>query len=283
MKKINIICGATATGKSTLAIKEALKTNGIIINADSQQLYKELPVLTACPTEKDYKIVPHKLYQIINATDLMDVKKWLSLVSSELLNIAQNNQTPFIVGGTGFYISALINGLSPIPDINENIRKELRTSIQIKTKQELYSDLEEKDPILAKKLKPTDTQRVLRGLEVFLSTGKPLSFWQTLPKIKIIDNIKFNLKIVDIPKDELNQRILQRITSMLNNGAVEEVKALLKSNYPTTANIFKIIGVRQIEQYLLNKINKDELINIITLKTIQYAKRQRTFFKTQIL
>lgn len=278
---VNIICGPTASGKSDIALKMAIKTGGVIINADSQQVYKDLPILTACPLKKDYEIVPHKLYEFLNGDESLDVKKWIELAVLEIKTAWNLNKTPILVGGTGFYIKSLINGLSPLPDIKPDVRRDIRNQAQNLSTLELYNKLEQVDYELAKKINPNDKQRILRGLEVYFSTGKKLSLWQQEKKIKPLENAKYNIQILNTEKNILNERIEKRTDKMIQMGVIDEVANLIKKHYAPTAPIFKIIGVNHIINYLQNKITKEEMKDLIILETKQYAKRQRTFFKTQ--
>lgn len=281
-QKAYIICGPTASGKSSMAINLALESNGVIINADSQQVYRELPILTACPTQSDYETVPHKLYQFYDGAKRMDASIWIEYAKQEIETALKNNRTPYIVGGTGFYIKALTEGLSVIPTIPENIREQVRREGVHAKNTDLYAILQKYDPDLCKKVKPSDKQRVLRGIEVFRATGTPLSAWQKQKKIRPLPNIDFDLKIIDFEMPELEKRIHLRTEEMFKNGVVDEVKKILCEEYPDNAPIFKIIGVNTIWRYLANKLTLDEAKAELNLLTRQYAKRQRTFFRTQL-
>jgi len=277
-----IICGPTASGKSSLAIELALKNNGVIINADSQQVYRELPILTACPSQTDYETVPHKLYQFYDGAKRMDAALWIEYAKEEIIKAFQNKQTPYIVGGTGFYIKALTEGLSIIPTVPENIRKQVRNEGLHSKNSELYKILQKYDPDLCKKISSSDKQRILRGIEVFRATGTPLSIWQKQKKVKPLPNIDFNLKIIDFEMPELEKRIKLRTEEMFKNGVIEEVKNLLSMDYPDNAAIFKVIGVPTIWKHLSGVISLEEAKTELNLLTRQYAKRQRTFFRTQL-
>ena len=157
-QKAYIICGPTASGKSSMAINLALESNGVIINADSQQVYRELPILTACPTQSDYETVPHKLYQFYDGAKRMDASIWIEYAKQEIETALKNNRTPYIVGGTGFYIKALTEGLSIIPTIPENIREQVRREGAHAKNADLYAILQKYDPDLCKKVKPYDKQ-----------------------------------------------------------------------------------------------------------------------------
>ena len=281
-QKAYIICGPTASGKSSTAINLALENNGVIINADSQQVYKELPILTACPSKSDYETVPHKLYQFFDGAKKMDAALWVEYAKKEITKAFKEKKTPFIVGGTGFYIKALTEGLSVIPTIPENIRTQVRHEGLRSKNSELFEILQKYDPDLCKKLLPSDKQRVLRGIEVFRATGTPLSVWQRQKKVRPLPNIDFDIKIIDFEMPELEKRIKLRTEEMFKMGVTDEVKNVLSMDYPNNAAIFKIIGFETIWKYLSGKMTLDEAKTELNLLTRQYAKRQRTFFRTQL-
>ena len=280
--KVYIICGPTASGKSSLAIQKAVKNNGIIINADSQQVYKELPILTACPNKQDYETVPHKLYEFNEGTKKMDAFFWCDLAVKEITQTLNEGKTPYIVGGTGFYIKALTEGLSVIPNVPDKIREQVRKEGAHAKQKDLFEILKKYDKDLCERISPSDKQRVLRGIEVFRATGIPLSAWQRNRKIPPMPNTQFDIEIIDFEMNELEKRITLRTDQMINQGVIEEVENLLKLDYPETSPIFKIIGVETIKKYLNNEISKEEMRSELILLTRQYAKRQRTFFKTQL-
>ena len=282
-KKVYIICGPTASGKSDLAIEQALANNGVIINADSQQVYKDLPILTACPSMVDMEKVSHKLYGFFEGYRRMDAALWLSYVTKEIKEVFAQGKTPYVVGGTGFYIKALTEGLSVIPSVPLNIRIQVRKE-GIKAKNEyLYNIVKKYDPDLAARISPSDRQRMLRGIEVYRGTGVPLSAWQRNKKIRPLPEVDFDINIVDYEMPVLEERIKLRTEKMLEMGVVDEVKKLLSLGYDETrAPIFKVIGVATIRKYLNGEYSIDEMKKELVLLTRQYAKRQRTFFRTQL-
>lgn len=281
-EKVKIICGATASGKSAKAIELALKNNGVIINADSQQVYRELPILTACPCEQDLKLVPHKLYGFIGGDERMDVSKWCEFAVAEIKKTFDEGKQPFVVGGTGFYIKALTEGLSVIPSVPQKIRDLVRKEGIGAKVSDLYKIVEKYDPDLAKKISPNDKQRILRGIEVFRATGVPLSAWQRNKKIRPLGDMEFDIELVDFEMCELERRIKLRTSKMLECGVIDEVESLYKLGYDERAGIYKILGVKEIKEYLDGNITIDALKDKINLITRQYAKRQRTFFRTQM-
>ncbi len=282
-KKVKIICGATASGKSAKALDMAFNDNGVIINADSQQVYKDLPILTAMPSVEDMQKVPHKLYAFIDGTERMDVSKWCEFAVCEIKKAFENGQQPYIVGGTGFYIKALTEGLSVIPSVPAKIRELVRKEGLNAKCSDLHNILEKYDPDLARKVAVNDKQRILRGIEVFRATGVPLSAWQRNKKIKPLGDMEFDIDFIDYPMSELEKRIKLRASLMFDMGVVDEVKALFNRGYDERSGVFKILGVKEIKSFIDGEISFDEVVAKLALITRQYAKRQRTFFKTQIL
>ncbi|MHA1550144.1 MAG: tRNA (adenosine(37)-N6)-dimethylallyltransferase MiaA, partial [Alphaproteobacteria bacterium] len=245
---------------------------------DSRQIYEELPLLSACPTKKEIEEIPHELYAFLKGTERYDAMRYVHDVARLLPFIEGNNQTPIFTGGTGFYIDALINGLSAIPEVSTCVIHSLNRKKDEKGIEKLYEELQRKDPVLAAKLSPTDSQRILRGLAVYDSAKRPLSYFQSLPKQKIIDR-DFEVKIISRPVEELNTRIEKRIEKMFKEGVLKEVLALLKKNYSETAPVMQSIGVPEIRAFLNKEITETDAKEQILIRTRQYAKRQRTWFR----
>ncbi len=262
-QKIYVIVGPTASGKSGLALNLAKKINGCIVNADSMQIYKDLKILSARPDETDMNGIPHYLYGYLDAYQTNSVSDWLKRVVEKLKEV----ERPILVGGTGMYVNALINGLSPIPDVDPVIRETVRSmSIDDVKKQ-------------VKECSVIDPQRLRRALEIQLSTGKSLSYFQNLPKIKLLD-ANFNVFFVNPERDVLYHNCNQRLLQMINNGAIEEVRHLL--NIQATGGVLKAIGVPEIIDYLSGKVSFERMVQQIQLSTRHYAKRQVTWFKNQL-
>ncbi|MBN1783540.1 MAG: tRNA (adenosine(37)-N6)-dimethylallyltransferase MiaA [Alphaproteobacteria bacterium] len=279
--KALILAGATASGKSSRALEIAKAQNGVIINCDSRQLYKDVPILAACPLESEKKEIPHYLYEILDGTEKYDAMAYARAVAQILPEMESMGKTPIFVGGTGLYINALMKGLSPIPNVNACVVEALNAKAKERPVQDLHEELSRKDPELATRLSPTDTQHILRGLAVFDSTKRPLSYFQSLPKQKVID-LDVEFELIERPVKELWERIEQRVTWMFENGAIEEVKKLKAKNYPETAPVLESIGVSEILDLLDEKMTMDEAKELITIRTRQYAKRQRTWFRGQL-
>lgn len=262
-RKIYVIVGPTASGKSGLALNLAKKINGCIVNADSMQIYKDLKILSARPDETDMNGIPHYLYGYLDAYQANSVSDWLKRAVEKLKEV----ERPILVGGTGMYVSALINGLSPIPNVDPVIRETVRNmSIDDVKKQ-------------VKECSAIDPQRLRRALEIQLSTGKTLSYFQNLPKIKLLD-ANFDIFFVNPERDILYHNCNQRLVQMVNNGAIEEVRHLLNIN--ATGGVVKAIGVPEIVEYLSGKNSFEKMVQQIQLSTRHYAKRQVTWFKNQL-
>ncbi len=262
-RKMYVIAGPTASGKSDLAVLLAQHLRGEVINADSLQVYADLQVLSARPQERDMHGVPHHLYGFMDAYSSCSVNDWL-------LQVRQKTETikmPVFVGGTGMYISALIEGISPIPDIDPQIRERVR---QMDMAQVCS---------LVQECSATDPQRLKRALEVQLTTGKPISYFQNLPKVKQVD-ADFQVIFVNPPRDILYDRCNRRFDKMIELGAIDEVKELIAKN--ASGGVLKAIGVSEIKAYLAGEFSLDIMRNKAMQATRHYAKRQLTWFRNQL-
>ncbi|MBL4589359.1 MAG: tRNA (adenosine(37)-N6)-dimethylallyltransferase MiaA [Alphaproteobacteria bacterium] len=286
MPKIKIITGPTASGKSSYAIDVARGCNGVIINADSMQLYKDLPILTAQPSEDEQEGFPHKLYSILDSNDRSDAVLWAKLATAEINECFKNGQTPVLVGGTGFYLKALIEGLSPIPEIPIETRH-FTEKLQIMVGNPAFHELlKARDPEIAEKIHPHNTQRLVHAWEVLEATGKPLSYWQSLPKEGPDKNWKFEIVVLLPEREKLYRNIDKRFDIMLNNKVMNEVIALYKrvekGEVEKDANIIVAHGYRALRDYHLGLKTIEEAREIGTKDTRHYAKRQFTWFRNQI-
>ncbi len=263
MKKMIVIAGATASGKSDLALSLAQKRGGCVVNADSVQVYKDIPLLTARPTRHDTENIPHYLYGYLNCHENSTVLNWLERAAP----ILKNEPNPVVVGGTGMYIDALVNGINEIPDVPSDIRESVRQM--------------ELDDVKAQVLDcaAVDPQRLRRALEVQLTTGKPLAWFQRRPRKRYIqaDFVKIWL---NPPRNVLYERCNARFLKMLEQGAVEQVAALNRKN--PTGGVTKAIGYAQITAFLNGQMTYEKMIEASTQATRNYAKRQITWFKNQL-
>ena len=264
MKKIFVIVGPTASGKSGFAIQLAQKINGQIVNADSMQIYQDLSIVSARPQAEDLQKVPHHLYGYLDAWTQGTVQDWLERVVPVLKNL----DNPVLVGGTGLYASSLINGINDIPDIDPAIRERVR-QMDI---QDVESEL--------KDCPWTDPQRMRRSLEVQLSTGHPLSYYQRQPKRKFID-ADFKVIFINPPRTLLYKNCEKRFYQMIEQGGIEEVEHLV--SLKPTGGVLKAIGVPEIVSYLQGNISKQEMCQQAILSTRHYAKRQITWFRHQLI
>jgi tRNA dimethylallyltransferase len=266
-----LIAGPTASGKSTLALDLAQKLNGQIINADSMQVYKGLPLLSAQPSLEDQGKAPHKLYGFLEMDEPFSVAKWVDFAVQEIKSF---KGLSLVVGGTGLYFKALLEGISSIPEIPSSIRDSL---IQEETK-DLYARLQKEDPQMAERLKPADTQRIIRALEVKLYTGKSLREWQSQEIEKPIKNVTpFIIKILP-PREDLYESINKRAEEMIRGGVLDEVKAIKDQDL----NSLKTLGYRELKGFLEGEISLKEASLKMQQKTRNYAKRQTTWFRHQM-
>tara|TARA_Y100001980_G_scaffold42677_1_gene20606 strand:+ start:209 stop:1117 length:909 start_codon:yes stop_codon:yes gene_type:complete len=274
--KIILIYGPTASGKSKFAITLAKKINGEIINADSMQVYKELKILSARPSRKDIKKIRHHLYGFQNVKKKFSTGHWLKLVDGKILEIRKRKKIPILVGGTGLYFKALTEGLVKIPNIPNKFRDKIRTLHKKIGSKKFYSKLIKLDPLAKKNLNFSDSQRVIRAYEIKSFTKKSIYEWFKNTKSKYEKEDFFKIYI-DYPRKELVKRISFRASKMINNGAILEVKRFIKLKVPKSMTASKAIGVSEIREFINKKIKISELIEKISIKTRQYAKRQTTW------
>ena len=275
-KKIILLAGPTASGKSKLAIHLAKKLNGEIINADSMQIYKEFSILSSRPNRLEVKQAKHHLFGVVSAKKYFSAGDWLKETKKKLNLCFKKKKTPKIVRGTGLYFNKITKGISKIPDIDLKTRTQVRNQFKKLGYKKFYEKLLEIDPKAKGKILPTDSQRTQRAYEVKLKTKKSLFDWIANTKS---DFLNYNLKkiFLDIPRQELLQKISKRTEMMFKENCVSEVKKFnsLKLNKSLSAN--KLIGVQEINQYLKDNISLDECKELINIKTRQYAKRQNTW------
>ena len=276
IKKIILLAGPTASGKSKLAIKLAKKLNGEIINADRMQIYKEFSILSSRPTQLEEKKVVHHLYGFTSVKNNFSVGEWFSLAKKKIFKCHKNNKTPILVGGTGLYFNTITKGLSKIPNIDYQVRVKARKLFNHLGAENFYKRLLEIDPRVRDKLLPSDSQRTQRAYEVFIQTKKSLFDWIKNTKSDFKD---YEIKkiFLNIPRDILLKKISLRTELMFQNECIEEVKKfnLIKIKSSHSAN--KMIGIREINAYLKKSISLENCKALINVKTRQYAKRQNTW------
>ena len=257
-----------------MALTLAAKLNGVVINADSMQVYRDVPTLTARPSESEQQGVPHRLYGFLEPDENCSVFKWVKAAAAEIRQVWRENKVPVIVGGTGFYLQTLIKGISPVPQVRKETRVKIRKQFEQQGYEKFLEEFRKKDPSFSF----TDPQRVLRAAEILEETGKSVTYWQSLPFEKEIE-ADFLCFLTDLPREELYDRCNKRFEQMMKNGAVEEVRTLLAKAPPADSLIMKAVGVSEIKALLNNEISKKEAVEHACQMTRNYAKRQMTWFR----
>lgn len=284
--KILVIAGATASGKSKIAIELIKNTipNGVIINCDAQQVYKEVPIITAQPDVVDLNEVPHMLYGHISITESYSVGEWLNEVTKAIKEVGDKGGAPILVGGSGMYINSLVNGISDIPAIDQNFRIQAAESIKNMDRDELYKMVCDIDPESTKKISPSDSQRLQRIYEIFLFTGEKLSDFHKKGRKTFFAREIFNCFHVMLDRELLYDKINKRFLQMIDMGVILEIKNLAKKyedNLIPEDIALKAIGIREINQYIEGKASKEDIISKISQLMRNYAKRQLTWFRNQ--
>jgi tRNA dimethylallyltransferase len=279
---IVIICGATGSGKSALALSLAQMRDGVIINADSQQMYRDLRILTARPSEEEEALAPHRLYGVLPAEEAGSAGAWLRYAKMEIDWALSEKKLPIVVGGTGLYLKALMQGIAEIPDIALQVRAQAANDYDAMGKDAFAERLKAVDPQFFERLKIYDRQRLLRAYEVWLATGKSLSWWQGQGATPPYAAECFEVTKVELPREELYRRCDARFVRMVEQGAIAEVKQLLANRQPPFNPLQKIIGVPELTAYLNGEISLDEATTRAQQATRNYAKRQLTWFRNQL-
>ena len=280
--KIILIYGPTASGKSQFAVKLAKKINGEIINADSMQVYKELKILSARPFQRDYQKIKHHLYGFLSVKKKFSTGDWLKLVNQKIIDIKRRKKVPILVGGTGLYFKVLTQGLVNIPNIPNKFREKIRSLHKTLGSKKFYLNLVKIDPLVKLHINPSDTQRTIRAYEIKIFTNKSMYEW--------IKNTKSNYEkkdfykiYIDFPRNKLLEKINLRVKEMLKKGAIQEVKRFIKLRVPKNKSASKAIGINEVKDFINKKTQIDEVIDRISIKTRQYAKRQSTWGRSNML
>ena len=280
--KIILISGPTASGKSNFSVKLAKKINGEIINADSMQVYKELKILSARPNPQDYQKIKHHLYGFHSVKNNFSTGDQLKIAIKKIKEIKKRKKIPIFVGGTGLYFKALTDGLVNIPNIPIRFRNKIRALHKDLGQKKFYQKLVKLDPNSKEKINPTDAQRTIRAYEVKQFTKKSLHDWFQNTK-SYFEKDDFLKIYIDYPREELVQRIGKRAEKMIKLGAIQEVKKFVKLKVRKDKSVNKAIGINEIKEYLAERKDMTDVIEKISIKTRQYAKRQSTWARGNMM
>lgn len=280
-KKLIVFTGPTGVGKTEIAIEYALRHNAEIVSADSMQIYKELNIGTAKPTKKEQQLVKHHLIDCWNAVSAFNLSEYIKLADDAISEIWNKGKNCLIVGGTGLYIEGLLKGIFTQPSKDINIRWKLNEKFKTHGAAYLYNELYKVDPIISKKIQPTDAIRIIRALEVFYVTGRPMSEWQSESR-KAERRYVYDLIILIRDRKELYERIDKRVDMMFEKGLVDEVKSLLTAGLPLDCQAMKAVGYREITNAILTQeelyLTKEKVKKV----SRNYAKRQLTWFRNRM-
>ncbi|MDZ5698209.1 tRNA (adenosine(37)-N6)-dimethylallyltransferase MiaA [Chelativorans sp. M5D2P16] len=282
LKNATLIAGPTASGKSSMALNLARQTGGVIVNADSMQVYSVLRLLTARPGPEELAAAPHRLYGHVHPSRDYSTGQWLrdveALVEAEDLAGSQM----IFVGGTGLYFRALTEGLSPMPDIPPQVRRAWRARLAEEGSAALHAILARTDPESAERIRPSDGQRIVRALEVLEASGEAIAWWQARRSTPLVEAASARKFVLEPDRPGLAEKIDRRFARMLEEGALEEVRALLGLDLPADKPAMKAIGVRELADVLAGRAGVAEAAAHVGTATRRYAKRQMTWFRHQL-
>ncbi|QIK79553.1 tRNA (adenosine(37)-N6)-dimethylallyltransferase MiaA [Sphingomonas piscis] len=272
-----VIAGPTASGKSALAVRLAERIGGVLVNADSAQVYRNLPILSAAPSADELGRAEHRLYGVLDGETPCSAADWAEMAKREIGDVHHSGRTPILVGGTGLYLRTLLDGIAPVPAIDPAIRADVRSS----DREVNLMRLRKLDPDAAERLQPNDTTRIARALEVVLSTGRTLKAWQQMREGGICEAIDLQAMILLPPRAWLYARCDQRFEHMVEAGALDEVAKLLDRRLDPDLPVMRAIGVPELGGLLRGELTRPEAIAAGQQGTRRYAKRQYTWFAHQ--
>lgn len=277
-----LIAGATASGKSAVALRLAERLNGVVINADSMQVYRDLRLLSARPSREEEVRAPHRLYGVLPAEDPCSVGRWLVWAREEVARAQARGQLPIVVGGTGLYLSALTEGISVMPDIPEAVRRGVRERLRVEGTAGLHAELVRRDPDMARKLRPSDPQRLARALEVLEASGRSLADWQAEPPTGALAGRWLGV-VLELPRDLLYRRCDRRLELMLDAGALDEVAAMMARDLDPALPAMRALGVPHLMAHLRGECDRQSALTAAQTATRQFAKRQLTWFRNKMI
>lgn len=277
-RRVIILAGPTASGKTALSLRVAQAVNGVIINADSMQVYAGIPILTAAPSAEDMAAAPHRLFGYLDPAMACSVGQWVAAARIAAYETWQEGKTPIFVGGTGMYLKTLIEGISPIPDIAPATRARIRAMAV----EDAYARLQQHDPAMAAKLEAGDTQRILRALEVWEDTGKSLLHWQGITPEKPLPDAAFAIYTLTLDRAMLYDRCNARLKHMVAQGALDELRGLLDRDLPSDLPAMRAVGVPELARHLRGEWTLEQAVDKAQQATRNYAKRQLTWLRHQL-
>ncbi len=282
MNKLLVIAGPTASGKSALASAAAEEFGGVVINADSMQVYRGVPILTAQPTAGEQARLPHRLYGAFAPDQLCSAGIWRALAAEACAEAWGQGKLPVVVGGTGLYLRTLVDGISPIPDIPDDVRAASRALFAELGNARFHEKLTERDPVMAARLDPGNSQRLVRAWEVIEATGRSLADWQADPREGGLDAESLTLLLAP-PRNDLYRSCDLRLAKMLEWGALDEVAALTALELDPALPVMKALGVAEFAAHLRGELSVAEALSLAQQSTRRYAKRQTTWFRHQLI
>ncbi len=278
-----VVAGPTASGKSALALTVASAFSGTVINADSIQVYRELRILSNRPSPSEEASSPHRLFGVFDAVERCSAANWRNLAITEISSAHAQGRLPIVVGGTGLYLKALLEGLSRMPAIPHQIRANLKLRLAKEGPAVLHNELKLRDPAAAERLNPGDSHRVMRALEIHEYTGCSITEFQARSKIKPPAGLNFKIILLQPPREGLYKRCDDRLVQMLEKGVVDEVKEFLSEGYDPDLPIMKALGLAEFGAHLNGQKSLEQALKETQQATRRYAKRQMTWFRTQII
>lgn len=279
-----VVIGPTASGKSSLALDVATAFNGTVINADSLQVYKELRILTARPSAEEEARAPHRLYGVLPGNAGCSAGRWLTMAQREIAIALEERRLPIVVGGTGMYLQALTEGLSPMPDIPPDVRARAKHRRERLGAEAFHAEVADFDADAARRIPPGDTQRLIRAWEIYHQTGRTFTAWRAAPRQRAaaLENVQFHILALTPERSVLYPSIERRFDAMMTGGAVDEVRALLTLGYSPGAAVMNAVGVKQIKAYLEGTLSLEDAVNAAKTLSRRYAKRQLTWLRRQV-
>jgi tRNA dimethylallyltransferase len=278
-----IVAGPTASGKSALALAIAEAFDGVVINADSMQVYRELAILTARPAPEALARAPHRLYGVLSVREACSAGRWRKLALAEIEAAHRAGKLPVVTGGTGLYLKSLVGGIAELPEIDAAVREAARARYETLGAEGFYAALAARDPLTAGRLRPQDRQRLIRAWEVLEATGRSLAEWQVEATAAPPAALRFASVLLDPPRAELYAAIERRLDGMMAEGALEEVEALIALGLDPHLPALRAVGVPELARHLSGELTRDEALAAAKQATRRFAKRQLTWFRHQAL